>query len=358
MPRVFGAFAVFGGWLCLLLSAVFGLVATQFLGLDHVEGNLPPSAVYGVPAIVAMWIVVAVAIVTSIPVAAAMFAPDPRLRLYVAAAAMGVAGVALLPDDLGRAYAAALLPGAALFAAGGHWIHKAGAIDTGSDTPARADVVATEPAAGDAPESPGSPGSPESPGSLGAPAKADDSSASAPFGSASTPDKRPAGRSARAAGKSRPARKSRAADTECPWCSSGVPAGAERCPSCGAALTTAVESTVAPIPGVTAVSPELVAYQEKVTQPKKRQSILSMVMGEPDDRLIARPTDQAAAGALKPPSAEVRAEMARIDREIAAATLAGAATPEPAAATLEPAGAATPEPAGVPPADIPPTPAS
>jgi len=55
MPRVFGALAIFGGWLCILVSAAFGSSRRSFLGLDHVEGALPPSGVYGVPAVAVLW---------------------------------------------------------------------------------------------------------------------------------------------------------------------------------------------------------------------------------------------------------------------------------------------------------------
>ena len=128
MPKVFGMLAIFGGWLSILVSAAFGLIATQFLGVDHVEGALPPSGVYGLPAVVVLWVALVTAALTAVPAGAAMFATDPSRRLYVAAAVMAAVGVVLLPDDLGRAYAAALIPGAALLAAGGWWIHQAGAI--------------------------------------------------------------------------------------------------------------------------------------------------------------------------------------------------------------------------------------
>ena len=112
MPRVFGVLAIFGGWLSILAGAVFGLIATQFLDLDHIEGALPPSGVYGVPSVAVLWIAVGTAVITAVPAGAAMFARDPSRRLYVAAAVMAGVGVVLLPDDLGRAYAAALIPGA------------------------------------------------------------------------------------------------------------------------------------------------------------------------------------------------------------------------------------------------------
>jgi hypothetical protein len=157
MQRIFGAIAVFLGWLCIPLSAVFGLAGSQFLGLDHTEGALPPSNVYGMPEIVLLWGIVALAVFASIPVASAIFAANPRTRLYGTAAILTIAAVVLLPDELGRFYSVALLPGAGLFAAGGWLIPQAGAIDpaAGSAAPAGAlpvgvsgtPVVSSEPLA-------------------------------------------------------------------------------------------------------------------------------------------------------------------------------------------------------------------
>jgi hypothetical protein len=327
MQRVFGALAIFGGWLCILLSALFGLIATQFLGLDHVEGDLPPSGLYGVPAVVVVWVAIATAVLAAVPVATAVFAPDPSRRLYIAAAVMGITGVALLPDELGRAYSAAILPGAALFAAGGWWTHQAGAIGAESDALVRTGTPATEPAPGLPPEMSG-------PGPI-----ASSSSGAGSVPPASAPGNRTGRRQARASAKSRAA-----ADAECPWCSARVVAGAERCPSCGAALISRTEAVEVPISGVTAVAPELRVYQEKVALAKKRPGLMSLVMGEPDDRLVA-PGEPVDLEVLRPPSAEVRAEMERLDREIAAGTIVGegAAAPETGAAEAVAPEAAEPE---------------
>jgi hypothetical protein len=301
MQRVFGVLAVFGGWLCILLSAIFGLIATQFLGLNHVEGELPPSGIYGVPAIVVLWIAIGTALLTSVPAAAAMFAADSSRRLYVAAAVMGAAGVALLPDDLGRAYAAALIPGAALLAAGGWFIHGAGAIGAGADAPAETGIGVTEPVTEPA-----------------------TGPATDPVAQAAAPGRRSARRSAKAPAKSRAT-----TDAECPWCSAPIATGAERCPSCGAALTSAAELAAVAIPGVTAVAPELREYEAKVSRQKKRPGLLSMVLGESDDRLAAIPGGPLDPVVLRPPSAEVRAEMERLDREIASGSIADGAPTEP-----------------------------
>jgi hypothetical protein len=330
MQRIFGALAIFGGWLCILLSAVFGLVASQFLGLDHFEGSPPPAGLYGVPAVVVLWIAVTTAIVSAVPAASAMFAPDPSRRLYAAATVMGVIGVAMLPDDLGRAYAAAIIPGAALFAAGAWWTHRAGPIgaEAGSGS---AGVGATEPGAG-----------PE----------ADPTGSMRVAGVSPEPaPERPAKRSSGRAAKSN-AKPKIEAETECPWCSARIIVGAERCPSCRAALISAAEVAAVVIPGVTAVSPELREYQYRVAHQKKRPGVLSMVLGEFGDKSAGGPAQDGDVAAFQPPSAEVRAEMVRLDREIDA----GRVVPEdvamleapaledvaaPEAATLD---AATPEP--------------
>jgi hypothetical protein len=349
--------AIFGGWLCILVSAAFGLITTQFLGLDHVEGPLPPSGVYGVPAVVVLWIALGTAALTAVPAGAAMFARDPSRRLYVAAAVMAAVGVVLLPDDLGRAYAAALIPGAALLAAGGWWTHQAGAIGDEAGPTIRTDMGAPgaeaglepEPAAGLAPE-PAAVLAPEpavrlEPEPAGPAPLAGVPSEAQPVAPAAASGKRSTSGSARA-----PATSREATDAECPWCSARIAAGAERCPSCGAVLTSGAELTVAPIPGVTDIAPELRAYREKVERQRKRPGILSMVLGDPDDRLFASPGGRFDPSALRPPSAEVRAEMERLDREIAGASAVGpSAAPATAPATTTPeatapeSGAAAPE---------------
>jgi hypothetical protein len=241
---------------------------------------------------------------------------------------MCATGVVLLPDDLGRAYAAALIPGAALFAVGGWWVHQAGAIGAEADSRVRTDTEATEPAAGPAPDPPD-------------PAQAAGlSSAADPAVSAAVPGKPSTRRPMRAAPKSRAA-----ADAECPWCSARIAAGAERCPSCGAALTSPTESTADAIPGVTAVAPELRAYQERVAHQKKRPGLLSMILSQPDDQIFASSGERVDPGVLRPPSAEVRAEMERLDREIAAGTIVGEGAVAPETAAVPEAG---------PPADLPP----
>jgi hypothetical protein len=242
---------------------------------------------------------------------------------------MAAVGVALLPDDLGRAYAAALIPGAALLAAGGWWIHQAGAIGdeagptipTDIGAPGAVAGLAPEPAAVLAPE----PAARLEPEPAGPAPLAGVPSDARPVAPAAASGKRSISRSARA-----PATSRQAIDAECPWCSARIPTGAERCPSCGAALVSGAELSVVPIPGVTDIAPELRAYREKVERQRKRPGILSMVLGDPDERLFASPGGRFDPSALRPPSAEVRAEMERLDQEIAGASAVG---PSPAPAT-------------------------
>ena len=85
MQRIFGALAVFGGWLCIPLAGLSGLITTEWMGLSHTEGALPPQSLYGIPAILVMWLLVAVALVSLLPVAMAIVAPDPSRRVYAAA---------------------------------------------------------------------------------------------------------------------------------------------------------------------------------------------------------------------------------------------------------------------------------
>jgi len=113
---------------------------------------LPPSGVYGVPAVAVLWVAVGTAVVTAVPAGAAMFARDPSRRLYVAAAVMAALGVALLPDDLGRAYAAALIPEPRC-SPRRVVDHQAGAIGDEVGPPIRTDTGALGAAAGLAPDS-------------------------------------------------------------------------------------------------------------------------------------------------------------------------------------------------------------
>jgi hypothetical protein len=106
----------------------------------------------------------------------------------------------------------------------------------------------------------------------------------------------------------------------CPWCSTFIAPESVRCPSCGAALIEEPRSTEREIPGVTTVAPELVDYKDRAARAaakKKRPSLRSLLVGEPDPMFAASSSGPVEAQVLAPPSAEVRAAMERLDHEIA-----------------------------------------
>jgi len=81
VQRVFGAIAIFAGWLSIGIGAMAGMAVSQFFGLNHVEGDLPPVDVYGISGELVLWVFVGAAIVMSVPLGAAMFEADPRRHL-------------------------------------------------------------------------------------------------------------------------------------------------------------------------------------------------------------------------------------------------------------------------------------
>ena len=121
MRRTLGATAIFLGWLCLPLSALSGLVAFHDMGAEIRHDFLPPPTVFGFAGDTLVWLIAATALLALVPAFVAVFARDPSRPLYVAGAVVAGVGVGLLPDDLGRAYGALLLPAGALFAFGG-WL--------------------------------------------------------------------------------------------------------------------------------------------------------------------------------------------------------------------------------------------
>jgi hypothetical protein len=103
----------------------------------------------------------------------------------------------------------------------------------------------------------------------------------------------------------------------CPWCSAAVPALVSTCPTCHATLDPDVAEAIH-LPGVTEVSPDLRDYAEQARAGKKlKPSLLSMLLGAPKPQTQPIPPASGEADALRPPSPAVRAEMARIDAEIA-----------------------------------------
>jgi len=308
MQRVFGALAAFGGWISLLLSAAVGLLATELLGLSHTEGPLPLSAVYGIPEVIVLWVLVGAALLALLPVGAAMVSERPSRALYTAAGAMALTGIALLPDELGRIHALVILPGAGFFALGGLLLGQSPAeAGAGADGPAREE--ATAPAA-----------------------------VSAPAGAAQ-PARAAAAPTAPARSRGR-----RASAYLCPWCMAEYKARQATCDSCGAALAAGPRVVEEAIPGLTVVDPHLRDYEHRVAHPapKHRSSLLSMMMGDRDDRILEPAATPSLDGdAIRPPSDEVRLEMARLEMEMAAAAAAhDLALREAAAASDEASGSA------------------
>jgi hypothetical protein len=381
LRRTLGATAIFLGWLCLPLSAIAGFAAANLMNVDNRHSGLPPVTVFGFSSDLFMWLVVVAAVLATAPAFVAIFAVDPSRELYVTGAGIAIVAALLLFDDLGRAYSVVLLPAAAAFAAGG-WL-MAGARNeppawASSELLAHLRKPAVPPGPqiefeswaelGMADESDLAPAGPES-GGLASPAEAAaevvEADASTVVASDLAEPTDPQGGSVAAA---EPAISAAAvspesgADIVCPWCSSRI-AAAPTCPECGAILDT--ESGPEGVAGVTEVSPELLEYLARTKRKPKRRSVLLQALGVEALRKEAE-TDvpvSALESAIRPPSAEVRAEMARIDAEIARqaawsesqapaepATAAEPAAAEPAAAEepAAPAPVASPEPVAAP----------
>ena len=273
MRRILGAIAIFLGWLCLPLSVASGLVASRFLGLTSPEGDLTPSAVFGISGEVFLWMVIGVALVATVPALAAMFAEDPSRPLYAAGGVAVAVALLLSADQLGRAYASFLLPGGILLATGG-WLMAGAAKE----------------AAGPATEL-----------GEGAPSPVEELPATA----SAAPAREPAA--------TLPALPEEAA---CPWCSAVIPFDATICPECHATVDRGLVAERAEIPGVTQVPAELRAYSARAKSKSKRRSLLARAFS--DGAAGAAPAvEPVSRDAFRAPSPEVRAEMARIDREIA-----------------------------------------
>jgi hypothetical protein len=298
-----------------------GIVVSEFFGLNHVEGPLPPLAVYGTSGAVVLWILVGAAIVTAVPMAMAMVADDPRRNLRIWALIMALGGMAILPDPLGRAFGLPLLGGAVCLLVGGELVHRA--------------AVATESATGQQP-APKVPRTDAAPTAPVAPTASSPEAAPADTAAPSHASPSPAG----GRGRGTSSRTPKAAERMCPWCSTSAPAAAESCPNCGATLDAPAANEVA-IPGLTVVPPELQRYADSTRDRKKRTDLLGLIFREqtvPTDTDTPEPSDPAA---LRPPDPALKAEMARLDEEIAAGIVPidedPAATPPESAAESAPA---------------------
>ena len=317
MHRLLGASSVFAGWLTLGLGVGVGLVVSELLGLQHKEGPLPPVAVYGISGGVVLWIFVGAALLLAVPMAAAMVSQNPRSTLRPIAVGMGLVGLLLLPDPLGRAFGGPLVPGAVLVWLGGEFIvrdtqlpgsetRSATGLETQAQPESRAkDVATSEPSAASPSAAAASP--------VAAAPVATQTTAAASLPNQAAPA---AGRSSRKRGA--------AAMKICPWCSTEVAAAAESCPNCKAALAGSTAEQIS-IPGVTEVAPQLRRYAADAQSGKNKPNLLRMMFSDTPIPTAIDAPPPSDADALRPPSSELRAEMARLDAEIASGAKIGRA---------------------------------
>jgi hypothetical protein len=326
VQRILGATAIFAGWLSIAVGAMSGLISSQFFGLSHKEGDLPPTSVYGITGAVWLWVFVAAAVLLAVPLAVAIFAPDPRLRLRLMAVLMALAGVALIPDALGRAFGLPIVAGAVCLWVGGEMIHREAVARGLTKGEGRMPALAF---AADAARSSNAtpPAGPESAAATLAGPPPTSAESLVPS-VAATPHRQPA----RA-----PKQPARAPKHACPWCSATVRANAESCPNCHATLNAPTADSI-PIPGLTEVPPELRRYAEDSRSGKKRGNLLSTIFSDSSIPVVTNPEPPSDAAALLPPSPALMAEMARLDAEIAA----GAESPHHAAGDSTEVSPATP----------------
>jgi hypothetical protein len=324
---------VFAGWLTLGLGVGAGLVVSELLGLQHKEGPVPPVAVYGIAGGVVLWIFVGAALLLAVPMAAAMVSQNPRGTLRPIAVGMGLVGLLLLPDPLGRAFGGPLLPGALLVWLGGELIVRdtqlAGSETrsaTGLETQTRPESMPAAMADHDL----------VSAAATSEPSAASPSAA-APVATRTTAAASLPNQAAPATGR-RSRKRGAAAMKICPWCSTEVAAEAESCPNCKAALAESTADQIS-IPGVTEVSPELRRYAADALSGKNKPSLLRMMFSDTPIPTAVDAPPPSDADALRPPSSELRAEMARLDAEIAA----GAIATDTSEAPIEPAPDTTPD---------------
>jgi hypothetical protein len=106
-------------------------------------------------------------------------------------------------------------------------------------------------------------------------------------------------------------------NTRCPWCSAELPdPGAEQCPSCGAILVAAPDTT-GDIKGVTTLDTEAILRARSELSRPRNNRLLSFITGEApvDMETAANPES------LATPSAAVRREMLRLQLEAEQADL-------------------------------------
>lgn len=299
MAKVPAAIAVIAGWLTIPIGAVAGVVASKYFGLNVAPGELPQANVYGVNAAVIMVAYVIAALLTAAALQAWLSEPDPQPNLRLLASGTAVVGLMLLPNELGRAFGLPLLAGAAAFWIGGELVpREVAAPETGPGATAPDEVAgATETGA-----------SPEIP--AGVAEAAETPASAAPVEAAGSPAAPPPARAGAARGRDQ--------TRVCPWCSNEVPADAVECPSCRAALDTSPAAQT-PIPGLTELTADHKRYAAQAGTKKKKVSLISMIFSDdsiPEIKAVPPPSD---ASALRPPTPELKAAMARLDAEIATA---------------------------------------
>jgi hypothetical protein len=310
LRQVHAAVAIFAGWASIPLGAVAGLAAMQLLGLNVVDRPLPLETVYGISAAIILWVFVAAAVLTAIPLARAVLAMGPSERVNRTAAVMAVIGVVLLPDELGRVFGFPILAGAAAMAYGGRQMLLEAATRGANATAGTATQLSGQrptwifdavELAGDATPDP------TTASTAMAVAVAVTGSGS-PALSEAAPGHPEA---------TREIASEIAAEMTCQWCSAAVPVDATICLICNAPLN-GPDSQSMTIPGVTEVSPELRAYAARARPVKKGASLLIAMFSDTPVPQTIDPPPPSDAAALRPPSRELRAEMARLDAEIAA----------------------------------------
>jgi hypothetical protein len=334
VQKLFGPIAIFCGWLSIPIGATAGLLTSQFFGLGRVEGTNPPMDVYFVSGIAVFWVYTLAAIVSAVPLVRATVARDPRRSLQLTAAVMWIVGASMLASQLGRAFGLPVLVGGACLWFGAETVYQgAASIGLNGALPiapptigASGDQPAGEPAATDlgavADVAPGAPSFEAESGSF-RPLELD-SDAFAPSNETAPSLESPE----QTRGSGQPETTTRV----CPWCSAAILVSGGTCPACGATLDNAANDQVS-IPGLTEVPASLRKYAEDTRRGKKKQTLLQMMFSEAPIPTAIDAPDPSDAAALRPPSATVKAEMLRIEYELAVAQLASSAA---GAAPVEP----------------------
>lgn len=330
MQKLFGPIAIFCGWLSIPIGATAGLLTSQFFGLGRVDGTNPPMDVYFVSGIAVFWVYTLAAIVSAVPLVRATVARDPRRPLQLTAAVMWIVGASMVASELGRAFGLPVLVGGVCLWFGAEMVYQ-GAVTIGlsgaqpiapatigapSDRPGEEPVATDLGAAAD-----GAPGvaSFVAESGLFRPLELD-TDASAPSNETAPSDGSP--EQTEASGQPQ------TTATVCPWCSTVISVSGGTCPACGATLDNAATDHVS-IPGLTEVPAALRKYAEDARRGKKKQTLLQMMFSEAPIPTAIDAPEPSDAAALLPPSAAVKAEMLRIEYELAVAHLASGAGAAP-----------------------------